>query len=116
LEKSSPSDIKKFVEDLGEAIKQDMAEIRETELDSTGGYEKVVLRNKSGTSTKETLWVDALGRVLLPMDTFCVPDLAFVTVGPKEDVKHAVVRTEVRFLGERPVAKVLYLDKEEIHV
>jgi hypothetical protein len=93
-----------------------MKEIRETEFSNAGGYEKIVLRDKSGTSTEITAFVDTLGRVLLPMDAFHMPDLAFVTVGPAEDKKQAVIRTEVRFLGERPVAKVLYLDKETTDV
>ena len=111
LDSSNPMEIKKFVKDLGEAISQDMTDIRETELDHAGGYEKVVLLDTEGGREGIDAFVDRLGRVVIPVvKTNLV--IKAVTIGDNINPRK-VVRTEIRHLGDRPVAKVLYLEAEE---
>jgi len=85
--------------------------IRETELDRSGGFEKAVLHDSTGGMTYYTVFVDRLGRVVLPTDT--PPTGEVVSINLNNTHARKVVNIETRYTGDRPVAKVVYLEKEQ---
>jgi hypothetical protein len=112
LDSSKPAELKKFIKDLGEAISQDMTDIRETELDRAGGYEKIILLDTAGGRVAIDAFVDRLGRIVIPIQEKPYEIQAVVSANGSTTPRK-VVRTEIRHLGDRQVAKVLYLESEE---
>ena len=114
FDSSNELEVHQFVKDLGEALQQDMTSIKETELDQAGGYEKALLMDSHGGRIYCDVFVDRLGRVVVPMDK---PDRGEITkVAFGANNPRQVIRIETRFLGDRPVAKVIYLALEESNV
>jgi hypothetical protein len=111
LDTSRPGVLKKFIKELGAAISQDMTDIHETELDRSGGYEKITLLDMDEHSEGLDALVDRLGRVVIPVQERSW-EIKAVIVSPAT-IRRRVVRTETRYLGDRPVAMVLYLESEE---
>jgi hypothetical protein len=115
LDSSKPAEVTKFIKSLAEAISQDMTDIRETELDRAGGYEQVVLLDTEGGREAINAFVDRLSRVIIPIQP--KPYEIHAVEFPRNGITpRKVVRTEIRHLGERPVAKVLYLEAEDTNV
>jgi hypothetical protein len=100
--------VDQFVHDLSKAITEDMAEIRETELDKAGFYREATLEFDDTTlRTTCEVFVDRLGRVVTPCSGMWVR-LKLVQFAGEEPRK--VLKKEPRFEGERPVALVMYLE------
>jgi hypothetical protein len=99
-----------FAQELSLALTQDLAEIRETELDLVGDYETAVLNYDSNRSTQTKVFVDKLGRVILPFEegTITLPVMSVSL--PAGSALRKVVRSEMRYLGDKPTSQVLYLE------
>lgn len=109
LDPDNPTTVDRFIGDLGRAIGEDMAAIRETELDRPGRYADVNLYFKDGRVDAARLFVDQLGRIIVPVDPqWETLEYAVVESGSKRKV----VRQETRYEGERPSVQVVYLEKE----
>lgn len=116
LDSSNKLEVKRFIKELSEALRQDMTEIRETELDSAGGYERADLGYESKEHVFADVFVDRLERVVIPPTLSTPSDPVSVEIPARGKGARKVVRVEVRYLGDRPVAKVLYLESEETNV
>lgn len=107
--------IEEFVAQLRDALSKEFREIRETDLSRSGGFHKALLHyEESGFDAVEEIFVDRLGRVILPASEPAYRTLKGVTLmdGPPE-IRQEVVKTEVRYKGEEETDLVLYLSKEE---
>ena len=116
MDSSNKLEVKRFIKELSEALRQDMTEIRETELDSAGGYERADLGYESKEHVFADVFVDRLERVVIPPTLSTPSDPVSVEIPARGKGARKVVRVEVRYLGDRPVAKVLYLESEETNV
>jgi len=90
-----------------------MAEIRETQLDQTGGYQSLTLEfEQSAFNGEDEVLVDKLGRLFVPnMQPW--PQLDRVAFKSNPDVWRKVVKKEPRYEGEKVTALVIYLESEE---
>lgn len=115
LDTSKPQEVTQFVQELAEALSKDIANIRETELDLSGGFESMVLHFEDEDHLIGSFAVDRLRRVMLPP----VPSYKKVRAITFEDSdkEKAVVRIEERFKGNRVSAFVVYVEalEEEPH-
>lgn len=113
LDTSDEREVTAFVQDLGEAITKDMAEIRETQFDQTGGYQHLLLEyEQSAFNGEDQVLVDRMGRLFVPnMQPW--PQLERVAFKSSPDVWRRVVKKEPRYEGEKVVALVIYLESEE---
>ena len=100
-----------FVSSLKAALTEEMGAIRETELDRVGGFKRAtLLAAPNGVARIEDVFVDRLGRVLLPArPPFDEAELISTDQGPFREI----VRREPRYEGEDQVAWVCYLETEE---
>jgi hypothetical protein len=97
------------VKDLGKAITDDMAEIRETELDHPGGYKNIFLEyeNEAYNGDDDVL-VDRLGRLVVPNE---MPWTSLVRADFRDGVgDRNVIRKEPRYEGDKVVALVVYVE------
>jgi len=108
LDSSDHEQVASFIGKLGEAITQDMSEIRETTLDQMGSYRSVKLHFTNRVECA-TVLVDPFGRVVVPVDPQW-EGLEAISIEGNEP--RAVVRQETRYKGEVPSLQVIYLDKE----
>jgi len=115
LDSSKPEEVSQFVEDLGRAISKDMAEIRETELNRSGGFRKIVCWHSWESAkfavAKHQVFVDRLGRLVVPVDSYWKNVIEVMFDG--ESIKRKVVKTEERYEDEKVVAFVLYLEAKK---
>lgn len=105
-----------FVDRLKKSLTEEMAIIRETQLDLMGGFRRARLKASSydmaHTLSDKEVFVDRLGRVLLPARA-PYDDVEFVAIegGPLQEI----VRREPRYEGEKQVAWVCYLEGGDPH-
>lgn len=100
-----------FARALARAISEDIADIRETELDHTGGYEVVSL-DFGNVGGQETMFVDKLHRLIVPMEDRWQQ---LESVRFKEDEEsRKVVKIEKRYQGDRVSALVIYVESKEV--
>lgn len=99
-----------FVRDLGRSLIEEMGAIRETEFDRTGGFRRAtLLAHPEGVARVEDVFVDRLGRVLIPARApFDEAELVSLDQGPFLEI----VRREPRYEGGKQVAWVCYLEGE----
>lgn len=100
--------MEEFVEGLKKALTEEMGVIRETELDRVGGFKRAtLLACPNGVARVEDVFVDRLGRVLLPARSpFDEAELISLDQEPFREI----VRREPRYEGENQVAWVCYLE------
>jgi hypothetical protein len=95
-----------FVHNLKAAISEEMSSIRQTELDKIGGgFRSAILA--PGEDTPIQVFVDKLGRVILPADTD-IKSLSTIQFDDNGAVR-TVVQFEPRYEGDKQVAWVVYL-------
>ena len=109
LDTSDKSKVDTFVKDLGKAITDDMAAIRETELDHPGGYKNIFLEFDNPTfDGEDDVLIDRLGRLVVPNE---MPWSILRKVDFRDGVgARMVVRKEPRYEGDRIVALVMYVE------
>jgi len=116
LDTSKPEEVGRFVKELSAAITQDMAEIRETELDRPGGFRKAALKFKDATLDTDgcDVFVDRLGRLVTPNNE---PWTLLEAVQLDDDrQQRKVVKREPRYEGEKIADLVIYLEaKGDLH-
>ena len=100
--------VEDFVGNLRTALTEEMGTIRETEFDRTGGFKRAALLTQpGGLRMVEDVFVDRLGRVLLPVRyPFNDAELISLDGGAFREI----VRREPRYEGEKQVAWVCYLE------
>ena len=107
-----------FVETLKKALMEEDGTIRETELNRSGQYKRALLHySDSAFDAVENIYVDGLGRVILPpVENY--RQLAGITFLDKSEERKAVAALEVRFQGRQESDYVLYLEpnKEDVNV
>lgn len=101
-----------FVKALGEAITNDMAELRETEFDHPGSYRHLQLEFENcAYNGFDDVLVDRLGRLIVPNE---MPwsDLKAVRYAD-ERFSRPVVKKEPRYEGAKSAALVVYVESAE---
>lgn len=111
LDTNNPDEVRRFVKDLSSAISKDMAEIRETELNSSGGFKKakLVFKDPSLNSESCDVFVDRLGRLVVPNGA---PWTLLEEVHLEEDRLRRVLKKETRYEGEKAAATIIYLESD----
>jgi hypothetical protein len=100
--------VEDFVHSLKAALTEEMAAIRQTELDTVGGgFRSAVL--SPGDGVAQQVFVDKLDRVILPVDEMVkeISTIRFEDNGGER----SVVQLEPRYEGDKQVAWVVYLAK-----
>lgn len=114
LDASNPEELHSFLKELGAAITQDMAAIRETELDHPGGFQRaqVLFEDSRGNEYEwnQDVFVDALGRVITPVDD---PWRELAAVKFASEPRRKMVKRETRYEGDKVVAFVVYLEAKK---
>jgi hypothetical protein len=114
LDTSDEDAVGEFVKDLGEAITKDMAEIRETELSRTGGYQRFFLEfDVSRHNITTEVFVDKLGRLVVPAGA---PWNMLAWATDARGNRRKVVKREERHSGTRVTSLAVYLESEESDV
>lgn len=110
------STVEEFVGDLGKALSEESASIRETSFDTASSIRKawLIFEDIQKPSSNENVMLDRLGRVVLPGgDEYA--DVCEITFSEYEGLhKREVVKKEPRHQGKERVAWVCYLSEEEI--
>jgi len=102
-----------FVAVLREAIQEEAATIRETDLDSVGYSQDVALYFSYGEEPKVTAFIDRLDRVHIPVnagDAEVLESIALVSDHKGVGTRRAVIRVEPRFEGDNHTTWVCYLE------
>jgi len=102
--------VEDFVKSLEAALREEAQIIRETEFSQSGGFERGWLNIAGHESRDEDLFVDRLGRVVLPGDQMYEGVTAVSIIG---ESRRRVARIEPRYKGNKRVAWVCYLEKKE---
>ncbi len=115
LESEWPT-VEKFVDDLGKALSQESASIRETSFDTASSIKKawLIFEDIQKPASNENIMLDRLGRVILPGgDEYA--DVCEITFSEYEGLhRREIVKKEPRFQGKERVAWVCYLNEEEV--
>jgi hypothetical protein len=115
-------DVESFVNDLKTALDDEARTIRETELDQVGEYQEATLSfrvSEDGvgrTDEKTQVFIDKLGRALLPPDSRYrdLEKIYFPGEGNgSEPVARDVVNVETRFKGQKISSYIVYLEAKE---
>lgn len=110
LDTSNEEEVDEFVKDLGNAITKDMAEIRETDLTQSGGYQRVLLEFENSTLNGiYDVLVDKLGRLVVPAGS---PWNRALWATCEDGVRKIVLKCEDRYSGDRLTAQVIYLEAQ----
>lgn len=102
--------VEEFIRALETALREEAQTIRETDLDHAGGFERGRLFMPGRESQEESLFVDRLGRVMLPGDPVYETVTAVEIVGHKQQ---KVTKIEPRYTGTTRVAWVCNLEPRE---
>jgi hypothetical protein len=107
LDTEKKEEVQSFINDLSLAIAEDMASIRETELNRSGFYRRGFLffEDESLNSGPCDIFIDRLGRVITPAGE---PWMGLTAV-QVDDHPSQVVRKEFRYSGDQQVGIVFYL-------
>lgn len=109
LEGEHKIDLEGLLDKLHDVISQEMAIIRETELDKRGEPQRVYIRLTSGN------YMAAKGRVDMKMGTVTIPaqDYVFGAEGVAiEDVDYSIVREEERYVTSKLDSVVAHLRRD----
>lgn len=110
LDTSDEEEVGEFVKDLGKAITKDMAEIRETDLTQSGGYQRVHLEFENSTlDGVYDIFVDKLGRLMVPAGS---PWNRALWATCEDGVRKMVLKCEDRYVGDRVSSQVIYLEAQ----
>ena len=101
--------VEAFVHALEAALRDEAQTIRETEFNQSGGFERGWLHIVGHESREENLFVDRLGRVVLPGDQTYEGVIAVSLIG---STRRKVTRIEPRYKGNRRVAWVCCLEPQ----
>ena len=102
--------VEEFIANLRKAITDEEGAIRETELDFAGEYEEVTLRIKDGASETMRVFVDKLGRVILPSEPKYGNVESICIHNGSGRLEKEVLKREPRYQGERLASWVYYLE------
>jgi hypothetical protein len=104
--------VEEFVDGLKAALTTEMGSIRETEFDRVGGFREAMLYLPDSPWVHEDVFVDRLGRVLLPA---AEPYSRVERLCLAGDPVREIVRREPRYEDKKQVAWVCYLEEEGGH-
>jgi hypothetical protein len=105
-----------FVAELNQVITEEMATIRQTDLNKSGHYEEAFLTFADSTMNRtQDVFVDQLGRLVLPAkpEYETLLSVSFRSVNGEGEDTRTVVSKEPRYEGTRRSALVVCLESKE---
>ena len=106
LDTSKSEDVEEFIGRLGAAVTRDMAEMKETQFDVSGGFKEVAVCS-NGWHYHRPVLVDKLGRLLVPNSVKWRHSTKVAFEG--DDKEYEIIRKEERHKGDRVISLVIYL-------
>jgi len=112
LDSSDGDRVAKFVKGLSEAITEDTAEMRETELYHYAGYKQLMIHfEDERLDGRASVLVDRFGRLIVPNE---MPWTSVTKVRyPDESFTRPVVRKELRYEGYEATSMVLCVESPD---